>query len=92
MERAGYDGGTVSPRGGNMAESKNKVTLEFLIDQALKIPGVKVDRAEYLKATFANQGILVHQIVEEGPVASDYSEIELDDIAEKLILRRTSES
>ena len=40
-----------------MAESKNKVTLEFLIDQALKIPGVKVDRAEYLKATFANQGI-----------------------------------
>lgn len=75
-----------------MAESKNKVTLEFLIDQALKIPGVKVDRAEYLKATFANQGILVHQIVEEGPVASDYSEIELDDIAEKLILRRTSES
>ncbi|MBO4628017.1 MAG: SHOCT domain-containing protein [Lachnospiraceae bacterium] len=70
----------------------DKITLEFLIEQAMKIPGVKVDRAEYLSATFADQGILVPQIVEEGPVASDYSEIELDNLAEKLILRRTSES
>ena len=70
----------------------DKITLEYLIEQAMKIPGVKVDRAEYLSTTFADQGILVPQIVEEGPVASDYSEIELDNLAEKLILRRTSES
>ncbi|MBO4797968.1 MAG: hypothetical protein J5494_04255, partial [Candidatus Methanomethylophilaceae archaeon] len=71
---------------------KNKITLEYLIEQALKIPKVKVDRAEFLKASFAKEGILIHQIVNEGPVASDYSDIELDDMAEKLILRRTSES
>ena len=74
-----------------MAEAK-KITLEYLIEQALKIPKVKVDREEFLKTTFAKEGILVRQIVEEGPVACDYSDIELDDLAEKLILRRTSES
>ena len=75
-----------------MAAMKNKITLESLIEQALRIPKVKVNREEFLKAAFAKEGILVHQIVEEGPIACDYSDIELDDIAEKLILRRTSES
>ncbi len=69
-----------------------KISLEYLIEQALKIPKVKVDRAEFLSSAFAKEGILVRQIVEEGPVACDYSDIELDDMAEKLILRRTSES
>ncbi|MBP5490772.1 MAG: bacteriochlorophyll 4-vinyl reductase, partial [Lachnospiraceae bacterium] len=76
-----------------MAEGKGgKITLEYLIEQALRIPKVKVDREEFLKAAFAKEGILVRQIVEEGPVACDYSDIELDDMADKLILRRTSES
>lgn len=75
-----------------MAEGKKKITLEYLIEQALKIPKVKVNREEFLKTSFAKEGILIHQIVNEGPVASDYSDIELDDMAEKLILRRTSES
>ena len=74
-----------------MAAMKNKITLESLIEQALRIPKVKVNREEFLKAAFAKEGILVHQIVEEGPIACDYSDIELDDIAEKLILRRTSD-
>ncbi|MBO4651981.1 MAG: SHOCT domain-containing protein [Lachnospiraceae bacterium] len=69
-----------------------KISLEYLIEQALRIPKVKVDREEFLKGAFAKEGILVRQIVEEGPVACDYSDIELDDMAEKLILRRTSES
>ena len=72
--------------------NEDTLSIENLVTQALKIPGVKVNRTEYLKNAFASQGILVRQIVEEGPVASDYSEIELDDMAEKLILKRTSES
>lgn len=75
-----------------MADLKNKITLENLMEQALKIPKVKVDRDAFLGEAFAKEGILVRQIVEEGPVACDYSDIELDAMAEKLILRRTSES
>ena len=75
-----------------MADLKGKVSLDNIIVQAMKIPGVKVNRAEFLRAQFASQGILVTQIVEEGPVACDYSEIELDEMASALILRRTSES
>ena len=75
-----------------MAELKDRITLENLMEQALKIPKVKVDRSAFLSEAFAKEGILVRQIVEEGPVACDYSDIELDAMAEKLILRRTSES
>ena len=75
-----------------MADLKGKVTLDNIIAQAMKITGVKVNRAEFLRAQFASQGILVTQIVGEGPVACDYSEIELDEVASALILRRTSES
>lgn len=75
-----------------MANLKDRITLENLMEQALKIPKVKVDRAAFLQEAFAKEGILVRQIVEEGPVACDYSDIELDAMAEKLILRRTSTS
>ena len=78
-----------------MAEGKKgvkNISLAYLIEQALKIPKVKVNREAFLRDCFANQGILIHQILAEGPVASDFSDIELEDIASKLILRRTSES
>ncbi|MBR5712351.1 MAG: SHOCT domain-containing protein [Lachnospiraceae bacterium] len=75
-----------------MGVSITNMTLENIIEQALKIPGVKVNREEFLTSTFTGQGILLRQIIAEGPVACDFSEIELDVIAERLILRRTSES
>ncbi len=75
-----------------MAVTKESLSLDNLITQALKIPGVRVNRAEFLSTAFANEGILVRQIVEEGPVACDYSDVELDTMADKLIFKRTSES
>ena len=58
----------------------------------MKIPGVKVNRNEFLAKTFAGDPTILNDIIAEGPVKAEISRSKLDQIAKKLILVRTSES
>ncbi len=74
------------------AEQTQATTLENIITTAVKIPGVKVNRDEFLAKMFANKNINIDNILAHGPVAAGCSQELLGRIADKLILNRTSAS
>ena len=75
-------------------EQKNtqEVALENIISASVQIPGVKVDRQKFLAETFAGECDNLQEIISEGPVQSGISREQLTEIANKLILKRTSQS
>jgi len=68
------------------------VSFESVVTNAIKIPGVKVDRVDFLRKVFEKEDVDVERILEEGPVIAGCSEKMLARMANKLILTRTSES
>ncbi len=66
--------------------------LENIISTAVKIPGVKVDRKKFLAETFATENVILEDILEFGPIQANVSQENLSKIANKLILKRTTES
>ncbi|MBQ8149631.1 MAG: bacteriochlorophyll 4-vinyl reductase [Clostridia bacterium] len=65
------------------------MTLTDIITTALQVPGVKVDRATFLKETFKTKPIAVlEQIVQDGPIEAGCSREELKEIAKKLMNER----
>lgn len=69
-----------------------EITLENMITSAVQIPGVKVSRSKFLAEIFAENEIPVQDILDLGPVEAKVPQERLKAIADKLILKRTSQS
>lgn len=78
-----------------MEQSKAETTpiaLETIISNAVKIPGVKVNRSKFLAEVFANEGVNLQTIIDIGPVSAGISQERIEKVATKLIFLRTSQS
>lgn len=64
-----------------------------IFNQAMKLPGVKVDRRSFLTEVFQDKSNeMITKILEVGPVSAGCTRAELEDLANKLISKRTSKS
>ena len=70
----------------------SELALEAIINNAVQIPGVKVDRQKFLGECFAKEDMDARQIIDLGPVEAGCTREDLARIANKLILMRTSTS
>lgn len=78
-----------------MEQAKNETTsvaLETIITNAVKIPGVKVNRSKFLAEAFAGDGIDLQTIIDMGPVSAGIPQERIEKAATKLIFVRTSQS
>lgn len=73
-------------------EIQQEFALETIITNAIKIPGVKVDRKKFLAERFANEVDDLQNLIDIGPVAAGFSEEKLKRMSNKLILERTTYS
>lgn len=73
-------------------EITSDIMLEEIIAKAIQIPGVKVDRNKFLAENFSSKVDMLEEIIKEGPVSSSVSRAEINDMADKLIIKRTSQS
>ena len=71
---------------------EKEVALESIITSAVQIPGVKVSRDKFLAETFVSENLPIQDVLDMGPVAAGISQERLTAIANKLILKRTSQS
>lgn len=69
-----------------------EVALETIITNAIQIPGVKVNRRNFLSELFAEEGFSIQEILDVGPIAAGVSQERITVMAKKLILTRTSQS
>lgn len=78
-----------------MDDSK-QLTKEFAMEEAIttavKIPGVKVNRDEFLAEQFAGSDVNIQDIITLGPVEAGVSREDISGMANKLIIKRTSQS
>lgn len=78
-----------------MDDSK-QLTKEFAMEEAIttavKIPGVKVNRDEFLAEQFAGSDVNIQDIITFGPVEAGVSREDISGMANKLIIKRTSQS
>lgn len=78
-----------------MEQAKNETTsvaLEMIITNAVKIPGVKVNRSKFLAEAFAGDDIDLQTIIDMGPVSAGIPQERIEKAATKLIFVRTSQS
>lgn len=76
----------------NTTNKTSEVALETIVNKAIQIPGVKVDRQKFLAESFAKEDIDIQSIIKEGPIEAGCSRETIGHIANKLILTRTSAS
>ena len=72
--------------------TEKEVALESIVTSAIQIPGVKVDRKKFLAEMFATEDVAIQDILNLGPIAANVSQDRLTALANKHILKRTSES
>ena len=78
-----------------MEQGKTETTsiaLETIITNAVKIPGVKVNRSKFLAETFAKENINLQDIIDMGPVSAGIPQDRIERAATKVIFARTSQS
>ena len=78
-----------------MERSKNEtnsIALESIITNAVKIPGVKVDRKKFLAEVFAHDDIDMQSVIDMGPVQAGIAQERIEKAANRLIFLRTSQS
>ena len=75
-----------------MSDTKKEFALENVITSAVQIPGVKVDRRKFLSEVFATEEYAIQDILEFGPIQTGVQQDKLAKLADKLILKRTSQS
>ena len=68
------------------------LVLEEIITTAVQVPGVKVDRSKFLAENFSSNVEILENIINNGPIDAGISRAEINAVADKLILKRTSES
>ncbi len=69
-----------------------EIVLEDVISASVQIPGVKVDRDKFLTDQFTGSGMNVQEILDLGPVEAGVSREDISVAANKLIIKRTSQS
>jgi len=74
------------------SEIISEFALETIIANAIKIPGVKVDREKFLSETLLEETDNIQLVIDKGPVAAGIDQHKLKKIAEKLIIDRTAKS
>lgn len=74
-------------------ESKSEIiSIENILTSALQVPGVKVNRDKFLAEMFAMENVEIQDVLDLGPVAANIPQERLTALANRLILKRTSES
>ena len=73
-------------------EIASDIMLEEIISKAIQIPGVKVDRNKFLAECFSSKVNLLEKIINNGSVEAGITREEISNIANKLIMKRTSQS
>lgn len=76
----------------NAKKLSTDFSLEDVITTSIKVPGVKVNRDKFLAEQFAGNGMDVQRIIDLGPIEAGAQREEIENLANKLILKRTSES
>ena len=76
----------------NKKEIEHQANLELIIENAIKLPGVKVNRNEFLMKMFEKESADIHVLLDEGPISAGISQERLSELAQKLISARTTES
>lgn len=71
---------------------EKEIALESIITSAVQIPGVKVNRKKFLSEIFATEDVSIQDVLDNGPVTAQVSQERLTILANKLILKRTSQS
>lgn len=74
------------------ASVEKEFALESIISSAVRLPGVKVERKKFLAEVFASEDYSIEDILARGPVAVGVPQDKLASAAQKLILKRTSQS
>ena len=78
-----------------MEQGNNETTtiaLETIISNAVKLPGVRVNRSKFLAETFANENFDLQAVIVVGPVSAGVPQERIEKAAAKLIFIRTSQS
>ena len=73
-------------------EIAKQVMLEEVITNAVKIPGVKVNRKQFLEEQFLSKEECLDVILDKGPIEAGIARDEIISLSKKLILTRTSQS
>lgn len=73
-------------------EITQEIALETIISNAIKMPGVRVDREKFLSEIFAKETDNIENIIINGPIVAGIGEKVLNKISHKLILNRTTQS
>lgn len=79
-------------RSGSIMTSENSSgSFEVIMGSALKLPGIKVDRKEFLAKSFSNHvsGDVLSKIVEQGPILANVDTAIINKVAKKLVSTRT---
>lgn len=73
-------------------EITSNIMLEEIICKAIQIPGVKVDRNKFLAEIFSSKVDLLENIINNGPIRVGITREEINNIANRLIMKKTSQS
>lgn len=76
----------------DIQETKQELALEMVISNAIKIPGIKVDRKKFLAEMLIKETDDIQGVIANGPVAAGINEKTLRKVADKLIFSRTATS
>lgn len=76
----------------NSTQLSKEVVLEDIITASVQIPGVKVNRNQFLAEQFALENVNIQDVIDLGPIEAGISHECISTIANKLILKRTSQS
>ena len=79
-----------------MSEKTNEVAKQMMLEEAItksvQIPGVKVNRRQFLAEQFASKASNLEEIIEKGPIEAGIKRDEIAVLAKKVIIARTSQS
>lgn len=73
-------------------ELARQMMLEEVITNAVQIPGVKVNRKQFLAEQFASKAENLEEILDKGPIVAGIKREDIIVLSKKLILARTSQS
>lgn len=76
----------------NSKQLTKDLALEDVISASVQIPGVKVNRDKFLAEQFAGKGVNIQDVITLGPVDAGISREDIANMANKLIIKRTSQS
>jgi hypothetical protein len=79
-----------------MSEKENDVAKQMMLEEvitgAVQIPGVKVNRKQFLAEQFASKVSNLEEVLDKGPIEAGVSREDIGLLSKKLILTRTSQS